>query len=186
MPGGRSLKILPAATGPQPIGALVRLYDAGEPGKAGALRATAELQTNYELLSQGPREILFRLPDGGPYDLSLTYPDGTVVGERGVGPGVTNLRCSCSVMSTNPGREAALAEETRTDPAEYREVFSGGPQIVNVSDGAKRKQALRSCASTSTESWWLPCPISPTGISRWKAVSAGSVLSFARIVHASP
>ena len=91
LPAGRSLKILPVANGPQPIGAVARLYNAGGLGKPEALRATAELQANYGLLSQGPLEILFRLPDDGPYDLTLTYPDGTVFEQRAVRPGVTTV-----------------------------------------------------------------------------------------------
>jgi len=89
--GGRSLKILLAANGPQPIGAVARLYDAEGLGKTEALRATAELQANYGLLSQGPLEIVFRLPDDGPYDLTLTYPDGSVIEQRAVRPGVLTL-----------------------------------------------------------------------------------------------
>jgi len=87
----RALKILPAADGPQPIGAAARLYDAGGSGKPESLRATAELQANYGLGSQGPLEILFRLPDDGPYDLTLTYPGGKVVQQRGVRAGTTTL-----------------------------------------------------------------------------------------------
>jgi hypothetical protein len=91
LPAGRSLKILPTADGAQPIGAVARLYAAGGLGKPEGLRATAELQANYGLLSQGPLEIIFRLPDDGTYDLTLTYPDGTVVERRAVRPGVLTL-----------------------------------------------------------------------------------------------
>jgi hypothetical protein len=93
-PGGRSLRIVPAAVGPQPIGAVARLYTAGGLGKPEALRAAAELQTSYGLLSQGPQEFLFRLPDEGAYDLTVTYQDGTIVRRSGIRSGVLNLRSS--------------------------------------------------------------------------------------------
>lgn len=88
---GRYLKIRFAPEGVPAFGAVARLYRGGGLGKPDALLALQELQTAYGVCSQGPAELIFHLPGTGSFDLSVTYPDGTVVDKPGVGHGILTL-----------------------------------------------------------------------------------------------
>ncbi len=88
---GRYLKLRFAPGGSSAIGAVARLYRGGGLGKPDALLATLELQSTYGVCSQGPLELIFHLPGAGGYDLSVTYPDGTVVTKPDVAAGVLSL-----------------------------------------------------------------------------------------------
>lgn len=65
----RFLKLRFPGGGPSPVGAVARL------GRAGKVLATQELSGSVGM-GQGPQEILFRLPDEGPFDLVVTLPGG--------------------------------------------------------------------------------------------------------------
>jgi hypothetical protein len=70
----RFLKVRPLSDGSPAVGAVVRLYRAGVQGAP--LLAAAEVQTTYGYGSQSPPEIVFPLPDAGPFRLSVTLPGG--------------------------------------------------------------------------------------------------------------
>jgi hypothetical protein len=73
------------------VGAVVKLYKPGGFGKKDALLASQELQTTYGFCSQSPMELLFRLPDAGPYDIMVQFPGGAHTGRSAVGPGVIEI-----------------------------------------------------------------------------------------------
>lgn len=89
--GDRSLKLRFAPGGASAIGAVARLFRGGGLGAPGSLLAIQELQTAYGVCSQGPMELIFHLPGTASFDLSVTYPDGTVITKAGVEPGVMTL-----------------------------------------------------------------------------------------------
>lgn len=64
----------------QVTGAVARLW------KNSTLLASRELK-NAAGMGQGPEEILFRLPEVGPYDLTITLPGRETIRKTGVGPG---------------------------------------------------------------------------------------------------
>lgn len=90
--GGKSyIKVRPAVKGRAAVGAVARLYKSGGLGKREALLASQELQTTYGFCSQSPMELLFRLPDAGPYDIMVQFPGGAKVSRRAVSPGVIEI-----------------------------------------------------------------------------------------------
>jgi hypothetical protein len=88
---GRFLKVRLGAAGRPAAGAVARLYRAASPGGSGPLLATQELSAGHGFCSQGPAELLFRLPDAGPFDVRVSFPGGGVVERRGVSPGAVTL-----------------------------------------------------------------------------------------------
>lgn len=81
---GRYLKVRAETGGRAAVGAVARLYRPGRIGERGALLATLELSSGHGFCSQGPAELLFRVPDTGPYDLRVTFPGGAAVDRKGV------------------------------------------------------------------------------------------------------
>jgi hypothetical protein len=42
-------------------------------------------------MGQGPAELIFRLPDNGPFDLAVILPGGRTIERSGLGPGILQL-----------------------------------------------------------------------------------------------
>lgn len=80
----RFLKVRFACGGPTREGAVARL------SRSGAILAVSEL-TGAAGMGQGPQEVLFRLPDDGPYDLVVTLPGGHKIERLGVKAGALRL-----------------------------------------------------------------------------------------------
>lgn len=80
----RFLKLRFPCGGSSPVGAVARL------SRDGQVLATQEL-AGAAGMGQGPQEILFRLPDSGPYGLVVTLPDGRRIEKRDVTPGRERL-----------------------------------------------------------------------------------------------
>lgn len=80
----RFLKLRFTGGGPSPVGAVARL------GRDGKVLATRELAGAVGM-GQGPQEILFRLPDAGPFDLVVTLPGGQRLEKEQVKPGSMRL-----------------------------------------------------------------------------------------------
>ena len=78
------LKVRFAGGGLDRIGAVARL------SRDGRLLATQELAGAVGM-GQGPAEFLFRLPDAGPVDLTVTLPGGKVFTRKQLQPGVLAL-----------------------------------------------------------------------------------------------
>jgi enediyne biosynthesis protein E4 len=78
------LKLRFPAGGPSLVGAIARL------SRAGKVLATRELAGAVGM-GQGPAEILFRLPDDGPFDLVVTLPGGRRLEKQQVKPGSMRL-----------------------------------------------------------------------------------------------
>jgi len=55
------------------------------------LAMDGECLGGYGFCSQSPPEILFRLPDGGPYDLRVVFAGGEAVSKAGLGPGTVTV-----------------------------------------------------------------------------------------------
>lgn len=89
--GKNFIKVRPVIKGRPAVGAVVKLYKPGGLGKRDALLASQELQTTYGFCSQSPMELLFRLPDAGPYDIMVRFPGGAQIGRSAVGPGVIEI-----------------------------------------------------------------------------------------------
>lgn len=66
------------------VGSIARLR------RSDRLLATAQLDGAVGM-GQGPQEIVFRLPDAGPYDLTVTLPDGRTLAYRNLTPGTLRL-----------------------------------------------------------------------------------------------
>ena len=90
--GGKNfIKVRPVVNGRPAVGAVVKLYKPGGLGKRDALLASQDLQTTYGFCSQSPMELLFRLPDAGPYDIVVQFPGGAKNSRRAVSPGVIEI-----------------------------------------------------------------------------------------------
>jgi len=89
---GAFLKVRVEAAGRTAIGAVARLYRSGRIGDRGALLASQEISAGHGFCSQAPAEFLFRLPDGGSFDIRLTFPGGATVDRKGVTGGRMTVR----------------------------------------------------------------------------------------------
>lgn len=78
------LKLRFPCGGPSLVGAGARL------SRDGKVLATQELAGAVGM-GQGPQEILFRLPDAGPFDLVVIFPDGRRIEKQNVTPGTVRL-----------------------------------------------------------------------------------------------
>ena len=85
------IKVRPVVNGRPAVGAVVKLYKPGGLGKSDALLASQELQTTYGLLFPVPPELLFRLPDAGPYDIMVQFPGGAQISKSAAGPGIVEI-----------------------------------------------------------------------------------------------
>ncbi len=81
------IKVRPRAGGKEALGARALLYRAGGLGDVKKLLASGECQAGSGFCSQAEAEVLFRLPDNGPYDLRVVFPGGSFVDKHGLGPG---------------------------------------------------------------------------------------------------
>ena len=89
--GGNYIKVRFDRINAGTAGAVARLYRAGSLGKKGGLLADETLFAGSGFCSQSPQELIFRLPDSGPYDLAVTLPGGKVIERRGVKPGIIKI-----------------------------------------------------------------------------------------------
>lgn len=90
--GGKNfIKVRPVVKGRPAVGAVARLYKSGGLGKRDSLLASQELQTTYGFCSQSPMELLFRLPDAGPYDIMVQFPGGAKNSRSAVNPGIIEI-----------------------------------------------------------------------------------------------
>jgi len=80
----RYLKVGFAVSGSSREGTVVRL------SRNGRLLAVQELAGTVGM-GQGPRELLFRLPDDGPFELVVILPDGRRIERQNVSPGKLRL-----------------------------------------------------------------------------------------------
>jgi hypothetical protein len=86
---GNFLKV--RTTGGFKPGTVARLYKAGMAGERAGFLAVQEMHSVYGFCSQGPAEFLFRLPDKGPYDLSVVLPGGRSIERRGIMTGTIDI-----------------------------------------------------------------------------------------------
>lgn len=87
------IKVRPRAAGREAIGARVMLYKAGGLGEPEGLLASGECQAGSGFCSQAQAEVLFRLPDVGPFDVRVVFPGGKTVDKGGVEPGTLLMEC---------------------------------------------------------------------------------------------
>lgn len=80
----RFLKLRFPGNGATMVGALARL------SRNGKVLATQELAGAIGM-GQGPQELIFRLPDNGPFDLIVTLPDGRLIEKQNVTSGSMRL-----------------------------------------------------------------------------------------------
>lgn len=80
----RFLKLRFPCGGATMVGSIARL------SRAGRVMATQELAGAVGM-GQGPQEILFPLPDAGPFDLVVTFPNGQILEKKKVLPGTISL-----------------------------------------------------------------------------------------------
>ena len=59
--------------------------------KKDALLASQVIQAGYCFCTQSPAEALFWLPDDKAYDISVTFPGGSVATKSGVKPGAITI-----------------------------------------------------------------------------------------------
>lgn len=90
--GGNYIKVRFGGINGRTAGAVARLYRAGSLGKKEGLLADETLFAGSGFCSQSPQELIFRLPDSGPYDLAVTLPGGKVIERRGVKPGIIKIK----------------------------------------------------------------------------------------------
>ena len=89
--GGNYIKVCFGGINGRTAGAVARLYRAGSLGKKEGLLADETLFAGSGFCSQSPQELIFRLPDSGPYDLAVTLPGGKVIERRGVKPCIIKI-----------------------------------------------------------------------------------------------
>lgn len=82
---GHFLKIVFACSSRPLEGTVVKL------SRAGVLLSSQEL-AGVVGMGQGPQELLFRLPDAGPFDLVVTWPGGSQLNKHHLEPGILQLQ----------------------------------------------------------------------------------------------
>ncbi len=84
----KHLIVRPRTAGGVPaIGATGKLWRAGGIGRPEKLLARRDLLAGHGFSSQGPSELIFALPDDGPWDLTVSFPGGGTAEIRNVAPG---------------------------------------------------------------------------------------------------